>query len=153
MWGTITCEEQDPPVQNLKDVNEKSESFGHCELVKYQYVRFLKLNTNALTSIEEVENLKYLLELSAKGNQIGDISFMANSSEMLAHLQKVDLSTNKIEKIPQIKCTSLQSLVLEENEISSSDLFGHLTLRLLNMNKNKMTSCKGLANLPALEEL
>ena len=78
---------------------------------------------------------------------------MAENPDFLKHLQKVDLSQNKITKLPNIKCESLFTLVLEENEISEADLFGHKNLRLLNLNKNKLTSCKGIQNMPNLEEL
>lgn len=153
VWGTITCEEKDPPVQNIQDVNEKSLTYGQCELLKYQHARVLKLNTNALTSIEEIVSLNYLLELQAKSNQITDINFMAASNDTLLYLQKVDLSINKITSLPKMKCPSLFSLTIDENEIASADLFGHSALRVLSMNKNKMTNCKGLANLSALVEL
>ena len=62
-FSTITCEEKDPMIQNLTDVNEKSETFNKCEILKYPFTRVLKLNTNALTNIDEVKHLNYLLEL------------------------------------------------------------------------------------------
>lgn len=31
-WGTLTVEEKDPKVQELTDVNEKSETFKQCVL-------------------------------------------------------------------------------------------------------------------------
>jgi Leucine-rich repeat (LRR) protein len=102
----------------LKDVNEKSATVGHCELIKHKYARILKLNTNAIESIEEVANLNYLLEIQAKANQIKDISFMAQNAEVLPHLQKLDLTTNKLTSLPNIKCPALFSLILDENEIS-----------------------------------
>ena len=143
-FSTIICEEKDPGIQNLTDVNEKSETFNKCELLSYPFTRVLKLNTNALTTIDEVKHLNNLLELQAKTNQIADINFMAEHPDFLKYLQKADLNQNKITQLPNIKCESLFQLVLDENEIASADLFGHKALRFLHLNKNKLTDCKGI---------
>lgn len=45
------------------------------------------------------------------------------------------------------------SLICDENEIKEVDLFGNKTIKFLSLNKNKMTNCKGMNNLKALEEL
>lgn len=42
---------------------------------------------------------------------------------------------------------------MEENEITECDFSGHPTLKVLNLNKNKLVSGAGLQNLPVLEEL
>jgi Leucine-rich repeat (LRR) protein len=77
-FGTLTCEEQDPPLQNLTDVNEKSENFKECDMLAHPNLRSLKLSNNAITDINEVVSLKHLLELEAKNNQIGTADFLAN---------------------------------------------------------------------------
>ena len=61
-YGTLTCEEKDPQVQQIVDVN-KGENNGKCYLEEYKYVRMLKLNTNALTNIDNITALSYLLDL------------------------------------------------------------------------------------------
>jgi len=38
-------------------------NMGECALTDYKYLRVLKLNINALTNIDSVVNLNYLLEL------------------------------------------------------------------------------------------
>ena len=90
----------------------------------YQYLRVLKVSANAFTSIDQVKNLPYLLELQAKTNQITDIDFLADG-EKLKFIQKVDLTTNKITKLPHILTPNLFKLVLDENEIATSELKTH----------------------------
>lgn len=75
-------EEKDPKVQNLTDVNEKSETFEKCFLKDYPSIRVLKLNENAFTHINEVGHLELLLELQAKGNAIENVDFMAAKDQL-----------------------------------------------------------------------
>ena len=49
-------------------------------------------------------------------------------------------------KLPQIKCQSLATLILDENEIASIEYFGSRTLHTLSINKNKLTSFEGLTS-------
>lgn len=78
-YAYLNVEAPAAPVQDLVDSNETSANKGICALEKYQYVRILNLNKNALTSIEKVRSLDYLFELSAAGNQIASIEFMAET--------------------------------------------------------------------------
>jgi Leucine-rich repeat (LRR) protein len=52
-----------------------------------------------------------------------------------------------------MKCQSLFQLILDENEIKQADLFNMKKLRVVSMNKNKLTNLRGFALLEALEEL
>lgn len=151
MLGTLTCEEQDPPLQNLTDVNEKSPNFEKTEIVNYPHLRFLKLNNNALTNIDEVKNLKYLLSIEAKNNQIETANFLGDAG--LQYLQKVNLTTNKLKQLPKIQNQALYSLNLDENEINELDFFGNSSIRFLSLNKNKLTSLKGFTNFKAVESI
>ena len=117
-------------------MNEKSETFNTCPLEAYSSLRVLKLNTNAFVKIDEVQGLPYLLELQARANQIASLEFMSQTKETLAHLQKVDLTTNKLTSLPQIQCPSLRSLIVDENEISKIEFAGHKALEFLSLNKN-----------------
>jgi len=67
-YAYFSCEEPETPIQDLVDVNENSPNKGICALEKYQYLRVLNLNKNALTSIDKVKALDYLFELNAAGN-------------------------------------------------------------------------------------
>ena len=77
-FANLTAEERDPPIQELQDVNKWVEepdpeteevkrnpnpTFGQCALTDYKYLRSLKLNTNALTKIDHIVELQYLLEV------------------------------------------------------------------------------------------
>ena len=64
------------------------------------------------------------------------------------------MSSNKITILPELKQPQLFKLNLNENLITSAAQFtGHVNLRILELKKNKLTSCEGLSNLDALEEL
>jgi len=73
-FANLTAEERDPPIQELQDVNkwvevedpnneeggmkrENNPTFGQCALTDYKYLRSLKLNTNALTNIDQIVEL------------------------------------------------------------------------------------------------
>merc|ERR1711907_505726 len=119
----------------------------------FKNTRILKLNNNALTQITEIAGLPNLLELQAKNNQITDIDFMAAQDGVLKHLQKVDLSVNKLKTVPSLSCPSLYQLNVDENEITDADVFGHKALKFLSLNKNKLTTCRGLGSMPAVESI
>ena len=68
-------------------------------------------------------------------------------------MQKVDLSKNKLTKLPQIIAPSIVNLNLDENEIAECDFSGHPCIKVLSLNKNKLASGAGLHSLPKLEEL
>ena len=78
---------------------------------------------------------------------------MAESDEHLRFLQKVDLTGNKITVLPQVTSASLYKLVLDENEISLCGMKTHNGIRILSLNKNKMTTCIGFSSMFNLEEL
>jgi protein phosphatase 1 regulatory subunit 7 len=64
----------------------------------------------------------------------------------------VDLTANKIKVLPQIASQSLFKLVLDENEIETSELKTNQGLRILSMNKNKMVNLNGFTRFFNLEE-
>ena len=68
-------------------------------------------------------------------------------------LQKVNLSKNKLTKLPQIISPSIVNLNLDENEIAECDFCEHGNIKVLSLNKNKLSSGAGLRDLPKLEEL
>ena len=78
-FGNLSVEEKDPPIQELEDVNKKSELFGKCAIEKFRFVRNLKLNQNEIRSIDHIVALDYLLELQAKTNKIESIEFMGEN--------------------------------------------------------------------------
>jgi Leucine-rich repeat (LRR) protein len=63
------------------------------------------------------------------------------------------MSTNKITVLPHITCANLYKLILDENEISKSELKSHQNLKELSLKKNKLTSCEGIERLYNLQTL
>ena len=84
------------------------------------------------------------MDVQAKSNQIENINFLAADENSLKYLQKLDLTANKLTTLPNLVCKSLFNLVLDENEISKIELKGSETLKLLSLEKNKLTNCEGL---------
>jgi len=78
---------------------------------------------------------------------------MSESMQSLKYLQKVDLTQNKITKLPQLQCPLLKKLILDENEITSCNLKGHPSLKVLSLNKNKLASGEGIVGLRQLVTL
>uniref|UniRef100_A0A7S3IV55 Uncharacterized protein n=1 Tax=Strombidium inclinatum TaxID=197538 RepID=A0A7S3IV55_9SPIT len=78
---------------------------------------------------------------------------MAESTQHLRFLTKVDLTGNKITKLRKILCPELKNLVLDQNEIAECELNQHTALEHLSLNKNKLVSLAGLANLTNLKTL
>lgn len=91
--------------------------------------------------------------MNASDNQIDEINLLTESQTILKFLQKVDLSKNKLTKLPQIVAPSICNLNLDENEIAECDFTGHPCIKVLSLNKNKLVSGAGLSNLAKLEEL
>ena len=72
---------------------------------------------------------------------------MAETSQQLRFLSKVDLSGNKIQKLRKILCPELKNLVLDSNEIAECELNQHAAIEHLSLNKNKLVSLAGLGSL------
>ena len=151
-FAYLNVEEKDPAVQELYDVNPGANQ-GMCAIEKYQFLRVLNLSKNAFNSIDKVKSLPYLYELYATNNQIADIEFLTLHGKQLKFLQKVDLTGNKITKLPQVQAPRVTKLTLDENEIAECNTVSHPALRVLSLNKNKLVNCKGLSGLEHLEEL
>lgn len=177
----MVVEEKEPPIKALADCNdrkivlkedgepdileqEEHPNNGNPKLIwnpnhkntildQYPNIRVLKLNTNALVSIDEVKGLTNLLELQAKTNAITNLDFMSEARELLPYLQKVDVTANKITVLPRVQCNSLKNIILDENQIAEVLLSGHPSLTSLSMNKNWLTNCLCLSDMPKLESL
>jgi len=128
-FANLAAEEKDPPIQELVDVNKyvekedengemkrhNNETMGDCPLTDYKYVRSLKLNTNALTNIDCVRDLPFLLELQVKANQLTNIDILAKDKDILKYLQMADFSQNQLQKLPHVQSPMLKKLILDEN--------------------------------------
>lgn len=78
---------------------------------------------------------------------------MTEAEVSLKFLQKVDLSKNKLTKLPKITSPSIKNLILDENEIAECEFSEHPNIKVLSLNKNKLASGAGIHDLPKLEEL
>lgn len=65
----------------------------------------------------------------------------------------LDMSQNKLTKMGEVLCTRLYKLVVDENEIATVDFKRHDALKVLSMNKNKLTTGEGIEGLSVLEDL
>jgi len=123
------------------------------KLKDFKYLRNVSLAKNLLKSLKEIKDLPYLLTLNGSQNQVEEIDFMDDATKLM-YLQTVNLSQNQIKEIPDIKLINLLNLNLTSNLINSALKFkGHETLIKLELRKNKLTSFKGIANMPKLQEL
>ena len=55
--------------------------------------------------------------------------------------------------LPHLQTTNLYKLILDENEIATSELKSHQNLKVLSLRKNKLTSCAGIERLYNLTTL
>jgi len=119
----------------------------------YQFVRIMNLAGNEFKTIDKLRKLEYLYELDVSDNQVDEIKLLTESQTILKFLQKVNLSKNKLTKLPKIVSPSIVNLNLDENEIAECDFSEHPNVKVLSLNKNKLTSGAGIHDLPKLEEL
>lgn len=94
-----------------------------------------------------------MLTLNASENQIENTIFLGESGVLL-FLQQVNLQQNKIPVLKPVRAPTLKTLNLSNNEIATAEDFGgHVTLQILDLRMNKLTSCAGLRESPCLREL
>lgn len=84
-FSTLIITDNEDKIEELVDVNEGSPTFGLCVIENFTVLRTLKINDQALTNIDRVGALPYLLELEARGNQLEGVNFLAVSGT-LEHL-------------------------------------------------------------------
>jgi len=138
---------------NLTLEEKELEELGES-LRNYQHLRFLSLSKNQLKEIAEIIYLPYLLTINAAENQIASIDFLSIAQDSLGYLQALNLTKNKLTKLPAIPLPRLSRLLLSENEIASCEGFrGHATVLHLDLSKNKLASTAGLSNMPQLQVL
>jgi len=69
----------------------------------------------------------------------------------LPFLQFLNLSNNKIIKLPAVQLPRLRKLILSENLIESCEEFqGHANLEILDLGKNKLKNCDGIKDMLSL---
>ncbi|XP_032236959.2 protein phosphatase 1 regulatory subunit SDS22 homolog [Nematostella vectensis] len=122
-------------------------------LAPVRKVKVLRLDSNLLTTLEhqEIGCCSQITILDISNNKLSNISAV-NS---LSALEELDLSTNRISKVPDIsRCKHLQELDLSRNQISDisglRDLSG---LNILRLESNQLTTLSSLGKHKNLQEL
>jgi len=85
-------------------------------VLRFKEVRYLDLNTNAISDISLLTQFPHLLWINASKNQVSSLDTF--SQEGLEQLQFLNLSGNKIKALTHIALPALRRLNLSENEIS-----------------------------------
>ncbi|EDO40059.1 predicted protein [Nematostella vectensis] len=126
---------------------------GGKGLAPVRKVKVLRLDSNLLTTLEhqEIGCCSQITILDISNNKLSNISAV-NS---LSALEELDLSTNRISKVPDIsRCKHLQELDLSRNQISDisglRDLSG---LNILRLESNQLTTLSSLGKHKNLQEL
>ena len=82
-------------------------------MLDYKEIRYLDLNTNAISDISITAEFEHLVWLNASKNQLSSLDLF--SSNKLEHLQNLNLSGNKIKALTSITLPALRRLNLSEN--------------------------------------
>jgi Leucine-rich repeat (LRR) protein len=91
--------------------------------LKFKEIRYLDLNTNAISDLSVITGFPNLLWINASKNQVNTLATF--NQETLDQLQFLNLSGNKIKALTPITLPSLRRLNLSENEISEIAWKGH----------------------------
>lgn len=140
-YSTLNLEEKE--IQELDDL-----------LKPYVHLSNLTLSKNDIRDVSCVADLPNLLSFAASGCAINSLDFMAASPQALQYLQWLDLSINKITELPCLRQPQLTKINLAENAIATAANFnGHSRVMVLNLSKNKLTTCEGICHMASLEEI
>lgn len=131
---------------------ENKEILGLYDILSlYPHVRYANISNNKINDISTVDMMPYLLQLNASKNLIQNMKVF--TYQKLFYVIELDLSNNKITRIPGIVLPCLRKLNLNENQIDNCDEFrGHGKLETLSLRKNKLRICK-IRNMPNLQDL
>ncbi|KAL8424255.1 hypothetical protein Efla_002873 [Eimeria flavescens] len=100
----------------------------------YVHLRYIDISGNKIQQLTALARLPHLLTLNAAGNMIEDISCLS-SMEALPRLALLNLSNNKISRVPPLYLQRLSRLALDGNPITDLEGFvappvlTHLSLR------------------------
>ncbi|CAL6065589.1 leucine-rich_repeat domain-containing protein [Hexamita inflata] len=111
-------------------------------------IKKLAVNMCYIENINEVENMKSVVELSLRGNRISEIGVLSRMNQ----LQKLDIAQNNLESIRDIeKLINLTDVDLNKNYLSDiSSLMSMKQLKSVNLSKNKITLAEDLQSLTNL---
>jgi Leucine-rich repeat (LRR) protein len=106
-----------------------------------------------LDDLAAIMQLPHLLSLKADGNQVGNLDCVQSAE--LPWCQRLDLSSNKLVKIPPLApLQRLRFANFSSNTIESLEGFGdHPVLEVLELQGNQLTSLAGMGCLQRLRHL
>ena len=122
------------------------------QIQRYEHVRDLDLSSNKMISIDKLRNLKWLQSLKVRDNKVELCHLLSETKAQLCFLTDVDFSGNLIEKVRPILARKLQRYIMDNNNINEVEMGhkGHDQLKVLSVNKNKITKLNGVTNMTQL---
>ncbi|MBC1368179.1 LPXTG cell wall anchor domain-containing protein [Listeria welshimeri] len=121
------------------------------DLNKVTYVNIQGYGKEPIKSIEGMQYLNELSYLSLDGNQVSDLTPLANAS----NLTYLTLSDNNVSDVSSLKNLSKVYLIgLKNNQVEDISSLSNLTaLKYLYLNGNKLSDLSAIANLTTLDIL
>lgn len=119
----------------------------------YKQLRHVICSQNKITDLTAIMMLPHLLTLQGDENAVVNLDCVAESE--LPWCQKVDLSKNKLTKLPSLlPLQRLRFAKFAENEIVSLEGFGdHPVLEVLELQGNQLTTLVGMGCLESLRHM
>lgn len=145
---------------NLKSLYLSNNKIASLDLAKPNYtLTLLDLNHNLLTTLKGLEKWKNVENFSATFNQITSIDNISNDS-----IAGIDVSSNQLTSLGNLNGFShMTDLLVADNKIVSIKDIQSQTLRTLmiynyedheqDLGGNKLSTLKGIENLPNLSEV
>ncbi|MBC1609609.1 LPXTG cell wall anchor domain-containing protein [Listeria welshimeri] len=121
------------------------------DLNKVTYVNIQGYGKEPIKSIEGMQYLNELSYLSLDGNQVSDLTPLANATK----LTYLTLSDNNVSDVSSLKNLSKVYLIgLKNNQVEDISSLSNLTaLKYLYLNGNKLSDLSAIANLTTLDIL
>ncbi|MBC1644071.1 LPXTG cell wall anchor domain-containing protein [Listeria welshimeri] len=124
---------------------------AQSDLNKVTYVNIQGYGKEPIKSIEGMQYLNELSYLSLDGNQVSDLTPLANATK----LTYLTLSDNNVSDVSSLKNLSKVYLIgLKNNQVEDISSLSNLTaLKYLYLNGNKLSDLSAIANLTTLDIL
>lgn len=133
--------------------NKRLEQLNKC-IEEVKDVCEIQLENNSIQDIKPLEPMSRLVRLNVANNKVKGMSVFTND-ESFPNLKWLDVSNNKIQEIPALKCPKLEYLNISHNKMEkvNEGWTGHANLRIICAVDNKFKTLAPFKNMPNLEEL
>jgi Leucine-rich repeat (LRR) protein len=131
-----------------------SQEITDVEALKdYEHLRNLSLQVNSIESLDPLKALKYIINLNVSENKLTNLECFDEA--VLPHCRSLDCSKNaSLASIGKLQLGRLKSANFRGCGITSLESFGgHELLEELDLGENALSTCAGVANMPALTSL